>query len=70
MVVKKLYILSAGSCYLDQSAVNRNLPAGKLVNMPVWSFLLETVDGPILINTGMPDSLVNNPDYYKGTNQK
>jgi N-acyl homoserine lactone hydrolase len=70
MVVKKLYILSAGSCYLDQSAVNRNLPAGKLVNMPVWSFLLETDDGPILIDTGMPDSFVNNPDYYKGTKRE
>ncbi|SEJ29734.1 N-acyl homoserine lactone hydrolase [Propionispira arboris] len=70
MTVKKLYILSVGSCELDQSAVNRNLPPGKLVNMPVWSFLLETDDGPILIDTGMPDSFVNNPDYYKGTKRE
>ena len=39
MTVKKLYTLSAGSCDLDQSAVNRNLPPGKLVNMPVWFYL-------------------------------
>ena len=70
MTVKKLYILSVGSCELDQSAVNRNLPPGKLVNMPVWSFLLETDDEPILIDTGMPDSFVNNPDYYKGTKRE
>jgi len=46
------------------------LISGKLVNMPVWSFLLETDDGPILIDTGMPDSFVNNPDYYKGTKRE
>ncbi|MDQ0889814.1 N-acyl homoserine lactone hydrolase [Paenibacillus sp. V4I9] len=70
MTVKKLYFLPAGHCYLDQSAVNRNLTPGKLVKMPVWSFLLETTDGPILIDTGMPDTFVNNPDYYKGTKRE
>jgi N-acyl homoserine lactone hydrolase len=69
-MVKKLFFLPAGSCFLDQSAVNRNFPSGKLVEMPVWCFLLETNDGPVLVDTGMPDSFVNNPDYYKGTRRE
>lgn len=70
MTVKKLFFLPAGYCYLDQSAVNRNLAPGSLVKMPIWTFLLETTDGPILIDTGMPDSFINNPDYYKGTRRE
>ncbi|TJY41403.1 N-acyl homoserine lactonase family protein [Cohnella pontilimi] len=70
MLVKKLFLLPVGECFLDQSAVNRNLAPGKLVGMPVWSFLLETTDGPILIDTGMPDAFINNPDYYKGTKRE
>lgn len=69
-MIKKLYFLPAGSCFLDQSLVNGNLPAGKLIEMPVWCFLLETTDGPILVDTGMPDAFVNNPDYYKGTRRE
>lgn len=70
MTVKKMYLLPAGSCYLDQSLVNQNLASGKLLEMPVWSFLIETSDGPLLIDTGMPDSFVDNPDYYKGTRRE
>lgn len=69
-MVNKLFFLPAGSCFLDQSAVNQNLPSGKLMEMPVWCFLVETSDGPILVDTGMPDSFVNNPDYYKGTRRE
>lgn len=69
-MIKKLYFLSMGYCGLDQSALNGNLPAGKIVYVPVWSFLLETSDGPILIDTGMPDSFVNQPDYYAGTRRE
>jgi Metal-dependent hydrolases of the beta-lactamase superfamily II len=70
IMVNKLFFLPAGTCFLDQSAVNQNLPSGKLTEMPVWCFLLETSDGPILVDTGMPDSFVNNPDYYKGTRRE
>ncbi|WDM24272.1 quorum-quenching N-acyl homoserine lactonase AiiA [Paenibacillus polymyxa] len=70
MHIKKLYFLPVGECFLDQSAVNRTLAPGKLVGMPVWSFLLETTSGPILIDTGMPDAFINNPDYYKGTRRE
>lgn len=70
MTVKKLYFLPAGYCYLDQSAVNRNLISGSLVKMQIWTFLLETTDGPILIDTGMPDSFIHNPNYYKGTRRE
>lgn len=69
-MVNKLIFLPAGTCFLDQSAVNQNLPSGNLIEMPVWCFLLETSDGPILVDTGMPDSFVNNPNYYKGTRRE
>jgi len=35
-----------------------------LVNLPVWCYLLETTDGPILIDTGMPDRCVGRPDLF------
>lgn len=39
-------------------------PDHSLVNLPVWCYLLETTDGPILIDTGMPDHCVNHPDLF------
>ncbi len=69
-MVKKLYFLPAGSCFLDQSAVNGKLPPGRLIEMPVWCFLVETEEGPFLIDTGMPDPFVNNPGYYNGTRRE
>lgn len=62
MSVKKLYFLPAGECFLDKSAVNRNLEPELLVGVPVWSFLLKTTEGPMLIDTGMPDAFINNPE--------
>lgn len=69
-MIQKLYFLQMGYCGLDQSALNGNLPTGKIMYVPVWSFLLETSDGPILIDTGMPDSFVNQPNYYAGTRRE
>jgi N-acyl homoserine lactone hydrolase len=56
MTVKRLTLLPAGRCYVSQNMLNENLPEGKLVHLPVWSYLVETTDGPILIDTGMPDA--------------
>lgn len=67
MTVKKLFFLPAGRILIDQSSLNTNLLPGKLIDIPIWSYLLETSDGPILIDTGMPDVAVNSPDLFKGT---
>ncbi|MBC6972386.1 N-acyl homoserine lactonase family protein [Bacillus sp. Xin] len=67
MTVKKLYFLPAGRCMLDHSSVNSTLTPGKLLNLPVWCYLLETKEGLILIDTGMPESAVDNEDFFKGT---
>ena len=60
MTVKKLYFIPAGRCMLDHSSVNSALTPGKLLNLPVWCYLLETEEDPILVDTGMPESAVNN----------
>ncbi|MEH7186064.1 quorum-quenching N-acyl homoserine lactonase AiiA [Bacillus toyonensis] len=67
MTVKKLYFLPAGRCMLDHSSVNSTLTPGKLLNLPVWCYLLETEEGLILVDTGMPESALNNENLFKGT---
>ncbi|KFN02960.1 N-acyl homoserine lactonase family protein [Bacillus clarus] len=52
---------------LDHSAVNSTLAPGKLLNLPVWCYLLETEEGPILVDTGMPEMAVDNENLFKGT---
>jgi N-acyl homoserine lactone hydrolase len=64
MAVDKLYLLPVGRCLVDQSALNTTRPTGKLVDLPIWAYLVETSDGPILIDTGMPDSCLHDPDHY------
>ncbi|MDA2310895.1 MULTISPECIES: quorum-quenching N-acyl homoserine lactonase AiiA [Bacillus cereus group] len=67
MTVKKLYFVPAGRCMLDHSSVNSTLAPGNLLNLPVWCYLLETAEGPILVDTGMPESAVNNEGLFNGT---
>nr|AGW45371.1 N-acyl homoserine lactone hydrolase [Bacillus cereus] len=67
MTVKKLYFVPAGRCMLDHSSVNGTLAPGNLLNLPVWCYLLETEEGPILVDTGMPESAVNNEGLFNGT---
>ncbi|MBL1705302.1 MBL fold metallo-hydrolase, partial [Klebsiella pneumoniae] len=55
MTVKKLYFVPAGRCMLDHSSVNSRLTPGNLLNLPVWCYLLETEEGLILVDTGMPE---------------
>ncbi|AJS58409.1 quorum-quenching N-acyl homoserine lactonase AiiA [Paenibacillus sp. IHBB 10380] len=66
-MIKKLHWLPSGYLFLDHSALNVNLSPGRMVKLPIWSFLLETKDGPIIVDTGMPDSFIGNPDYFNGT---
>ncbi|MDA1632921.1 N-acyl homoserine lactonase family protein [Bacillus cereus] len=67
MTVKKLYFVPAGRCMLDHSSVNSTLTPGNLLNLPVWCYLLETEEGLILVDTGMPESAVNNENLFDGT---
>ncbi|BCC06960.1 MULTISPECIES: quorum-quenching N-acyl homoserine lactonase AiiA [Bacillus cereus group] len=67
MTVKKLYFVPAGRCMLDHSSVNSTIAPGNLLNLPVWCYLLETEEGPILVDTGMPESAVNNEGLFNGT---
>ena len=67
MTVKKLYFIPAGRCMLDHSSVNSALTPGKLLNLPVWCYLLETEEDYILVDTGMPESAVNNEGLFNGT---
>lgn len=68
MSVHKLYFLPCGRCLIDHSALNTTLPTGKMVSLPIWSYLLETSDGPILIDTGMPNRCAVDPkNYFEGT---
>ncbi|WP_028595016.1 quorum-quenching N-acyl homoserine lactonase AiiA [Paenibacillus assamensis] len=66
-MIEKLYWLPAGKVSLDCSILNQTVRPGQIVTIPIWSFLLVTQDGPILFDTGMPESFMNNPDYFKGT---
>lgn len=62
MAIKKLSLLPAGRCQVDAAILDTGIVAGELtVSLPVWVYLIETTDGPILIDTGMPDSCVQNP---------
>lgn len=66
-MIKNLYWLPAGQLTLDTSALNQHLEPGKQVTLQIWSYLLDTKEGPIIIDTGMPDSFMENPDYFKNT---
>ncbi|MEQ2468460.1 quorum-quenching N-acyl homoserine lactonase AiiA [Niallia sp. Sow4_A1] len=66
-MIEKLYWLPTGKLTLDHSSLNQKLEPGKLVTLQIWSYLLETKDGPILIDTGMPESFIENPGYFDYT---
>jgi N-acyl homoserine lactone hydrolase len=62
MAVKNLSFLPAGFCGVDQSILDtRAVPGKHSVNLPIWVYLIETTDGPVLVDTGMPSSCVSNP---------
>lgn len=66
MTVQKLSLLPAGRCLVDQSALNTNLERGKLIDLPIWSYLIETNEGPILVDTGMPLACAEDARGYFG----
>jgi N-acyl homoserine lactone hydrolase len=68
MTVERLYCLPAGRCGVDYSALDTRQTPGRLIDLPIWVYLVETTDGPVLIDTGMPDVCITDPDgYFRGT---
>jgi N-acyl homoserine lactone hydrolase len=62
MSIKKLSLLPAGRCQVDQSIIDTRISQGKkIIDLPIWIYLIETTDGPILIDTGMPESCILEP---------
>jgi N-acyl homoserine lactone hydrolase len=68
LAVKKLSLLNAGYCRVDQSILDaRVVPGQSSINLPIWVYLIDTTDGPILVDTGMPSSCVKDPvGLFKG----
>jgi len=64
--MNRLYLLPAGQCGVDSSAFNTNLQAGEHTLVPIWSYLIETKDGPILVDTGMSSACAADPHAYFG----
>jgi N-acyl homoserine lactone hydrolase len=62
MGIKKLSLLPAGRCQVDQFIIDTRInPGSSFIDLPIWVYLVETTDGPILIDTGMPASCVTDP---------
>lgn len=62
MAIKRLSLLPAGYCYVDQSILDTRAASNESsVKLPIWVYLIETTDGPVLIDTGMPSSCVSEP---------
>lgn len=68
MGVEKLTLLPAGFCHVDRSIFDTRLTPGEKVLFPVWMYLIETTDGLFLVDTGMPDSCIADPNgMFAGT---
>jgi len=68
MTVNKLYLLPAGRCKVDRAALDTRRVPGELASLPIWVYLIDTTDGPILVDTGMPASCIEQPtEMFDGT---
>ncbi|QSO47152.1 quorum-quenching N-acyl homoserine lactonase AiiA [Alicyclobacillus mengziensis] len=65
MPVNSLSLLPLGRCLVDNSMLDTRQKPGQLTNLPIWSYLIETPSGPILIDTGMPDFCIDNQDLFR-----
>lgn len=64
MTVQKLHFLKTGRCGVAAWMLDtRNRPGG-LLDLPIWAYLIETTDGPILVDTGMPDEMIDNSGMF------
>lgn len=61
MTVKAIHLLPVGRIDIDNSALDTRVSPGKKTNIPIWTYLIETEEGPILVDTGMPPSCATDP---------
>jgi N-acyl homoserine lactone hydrolase len=69
LLVNKLFILPAGYGMLKEFFFNTDLGADnpQMIHSPLCVYLLDTTDGPILIDTGFAEVCLNNANYYNGS---
>lgn len=69
LIVNKLYLLPAGHGIVKEYFINTDLgfESPSMVHSPLFIYLLDTTDGLILIDTGLDEVFLNNPNYYDGT---
>jgi N-acyl homoserine lactone hydrolase len=65
MAHNSLSLLPLGRCLVDNSMLDTRQKPGQLTSLPIWSYLIETPDGPILIDTGMPNICIDNQDLFR-----
>lgn len=68
MSVKNLYVLPVGHCgvaaWMLDTRKSGTSAGDEIVYLPVWTYLIDTTDGPILVDTGMPDECIDRPELF------
>ena len=70
MAVEKIFILPGGFLDIDHSIFVSAVNMGRMITCPVYSVLLLTSDGPILIDLGFNPDGVENPELAWGPRAK
>jgi N-acyl homoserine lactone hydrolase len=66
MGVEKIFILPGGFLDIDRSIFLSAMDMGQIIKAPVYSILLQTSEGPILIDTGLNPDGVKDPEHAWG----
>jgi len=65
--VTRLYVLPLGSCYVDKGAVlTPGLDVGTWWTIPIVGYLIQSGERNILVDTGMPRRLIEDPEALFG----
>lgn len=64
-IVRAVYLLDGGSLELDSSVLCA-APGGERATVPVSWFLLETDEGPLLVDTGNDPAVIDDPVRWGG----
>lgn len=70
MGVEKVFILPGGYLDIDRSIFLSAVDMGKIITAPVYSILLQTSGGPILVDTGLNPDGVQDPEKAWGARAK
>lgn len=66
-MLREVRFLSAGRCLVDRSVLVQGDPVGDMFAVPVWTYLLRSDDALLLVDSGMPDTCIDNERYFDGT---